>query len=340
MAGETYAAAGVDPERARRAKELLAPLARSTFTPQVMGDVGFFGGLFRLQGYRDPVLVSSTDGVGTKLKLATLMGRYDTVGVDLVNQSVNDVLVAGATPLFFLDYIAMGRLQPERVAELVRGMAEACRAAGCVLIGGETAEMPGVYQGEDVELVGFVVGAVERDEVLDGSSIQEGDALLGLASSGPHTNGYSLIRRVFELDRDPSSLGRWTPELGCALGDALLAPHRAYYPLLVPALPLLKGMAHITGGGLSGNLPRVLPAGLGAQIDRGSWEVLPLFRLIQKAGGVSEEEMFRVFNMGVGMVLVCSPDRVDALRYKLPEAWVLGKVVRQESGPRLYFKGA
>ncbi|MCS7207602.1 MAG: phosphoribosylformylglycinamidine cyclo-ligase [Dehalococcoidia bacterium] len=330
MSDATYKAAGVDRDAATLAKERIRSLARSTFTPGVVGDIGFFGGFFRLEGFRRPILVAHTDGVGTKLKIAALLGRYQGVGQDVVNHCVNDIFTCGARPLFFLDYMAFGRLRPERVEAITQGMVDACRAAGCALIGGETAEMPGVYQGDDFDLVGFIVGAVEEEALLTGQTIRRGDVLLGIPSHGLHTNGYSLVRRLFRIDQDPSVLGRWFPDLGTTLGEALLVPHRPYYPLLVPLLPYAKGMAHITGGGLIENVPRILPPGLGARFHRRAWEVPPLFRLIQQQGPVEEGEMFRVFNMGIGMVVAVAPEAVDAARRAVPEAIPVGEVVEGE----------
>lgn len=326
----TYKDAGVDRDAAALAKERIRIHARTTFTPGVLGDIGFFGGFFRLEGFRNPVLVAHTDGVGTKLKVAALLGRYEGVGQDVVNHCVNDIFTCGARPLFFLDYMAFGRIVPQRVEAVARGMAQACRAAGCALIGGETAEMPGVYQGDDFDLVGFIVGAVEQDALLTGQDICKGDVLLGIPSSGLHTNGYSLVRRIFRIDEEPAVLERHFPDLGVPLGEALLVPHRPYYPLLVPLLPYAKGMAHITGGGLVENVPRILPSGLGARFHMGAWEVPPLFRLIQQVGQIEEREMFRVFNMGIGMVVAVRPDSVDAACRALPEARVIGEVVEGE----------
>ncbi|MBI4199432.1 MAG: phosphoribosylformylglycinamidine cyclo-ligase [Chloroflexi bacterium] len=328
MGSQAYRAAGVDLDAAARVKELFKPYVRSTFTPQVIGDVGLFGGCFRLQGYQDPVLVASTDSVGTKIKLALWLGRFDTIGHDLVNHCVNDVYTTGARPLFFLDYVAVERLVPSQVAALVRGVAEACKAVGCVLLGGETAQLPGIYAKGALDLAGFLVGAAEREALLDPlSTVRGGDVLLGIPSSGLHTNGYSLVRSVYRLDEDPAPLKRYEPELGRTLGEALLEPHRCYYPLLEPAMPLIRGMAHITGGGLPENLARIMPKGLTFRVDKSSWEVPPLFRLIQRQGNVSDGEMERVFNLGVGMVLACAPERAAEVQRLLPEAWVLGEVV-------------
>ena len=338
MTSDHYRAAGVDLNAAAYAKSLIARHARTTHTPQVLSNVGFLGALYHLTGFRDPVLVASTDNVGTKLKVAALAGAFESVGQDVVNQSINDVITCGARPLFFLDYIAMNRLEPERAAALVQGMAQACRAAGCALIGGETAELPGMYAEQGFDLAGFVVGAVERDAIIDGTTIQEGDILIALPSSGLHTNGYSLVRRIFDIDQNPAVLDVHEPHLGATLGQALLTPHLAYWPLLEPVKPNLKGMAHITGGGLPENLPRVLPAGLAAQVDTSSWQVPPLFQLIQERGNVPREEMFRVFNMGVGMVLVSAPEQVSATLSSLKQAWVIGSIMKHQSECRVVFQ--
>lgn len=328
MSSGAYRAAGVDLDAAARVKELFKPHVRSTFGPQVLGDIGFFGGLFHLQGYRDPVLVATTDGVGTKVKLAIWMERFDTLGYDVVNQSVNDILTTGARPLFFLDYIAMETLVPHQVEAIVKSIAGACRQVGCALLGGETAQMRGIYLPGTFDLAGFMVGAAERDALLNPSSVQAGDALIALPSSGLHTNGYSLVRAAFRLEEDPSPLKSYRRELGRTLGEALLEPHRSYWPLLEPVLPLIKTMAHVTGGGLPENLVRAMPKGLTGRIDRGSWEVPAIFRIIQERGEVSYQEMERVFNMGVGMVLVCAPKHAAEVRRLLPEAWVVGEVER------------
>jgi len=332
-ARQTYTAAGVDIDAANRAKELIKRHAQATLRPEVLSDIGFFGSLFELKGYRQPVLVSSVDGVGTKLKIAAALGKYDTVGIDLVNHCVNDILTCGAEPLFFLDYIAMGKLIPERVESIVQGVSTACQAVGCSLIGGETAEMPGIYAGEDYDLVGFIVGVVEKSARLDQPPIKAGDAILGLPSSGLHTNGYSLVRRIFGIK--PSSLNAFYPELGRTLGEELLEPHRCYYPQLKPALKLVKGMAHITGGGLIGNVPRILPLGLTARFNQGLWSIPPIFLLIQQQGNVATSEMYRVFNMGMGMVVLCSPSNVSELRQLIPEAKLIGEIVQQLGKERI-----
>lgn len=327
-AERTYTGAGVDIAAADRAKELIKKHARATLRAGVLSDIGFFGGLFELKGYREPVLVSSTDGVGTKLKISAALEKHNTVGIDLVNHCVNDILTCGAEPLFFLDYIAMGRLIPETVESIVQGMAVACQAVNCALIGGETAEMPGLYTGNDYDLVGFIVGVVEKTERIDGRMIEAGDAILGLSSSGLHTNGYSLVRQIFGVE--PSVLNAFYPELGRTLGEELLEPHRCYYPWLKPALRLVKGLAHITGGGLPGNVPRVLPPGLATRFNKDSWPVPPIFSLIQRQGNVPTSEVYRVFNMGVGMVIFCSPRDVDEISKLIPEARLIGQVVKQK----------
>jgi phosphoribosylformylglycinamidine cyclo-ligase len=333
---DLYTKAGVDIDAAARAKQLISRLAQSTFRPEVLSGVGFFGGLFDFKGYRQPVLVSSVDGVGTKLKIASALDQHDSIGIDIVNHCVNDILTCGAKPLFFLDYIAMGKLVPERVAAIAQGLAQACREVGCALIGGETAEMPGLYGGEDYDLVGFIVGVVEGGDIIKGEKIAVGDSIIGLASSGLHTNGYSLVRKVFGEKR--KALSEYYPELGRTLGEELLEPHRSYYRELKPLLRLVKGIAHITGGGLIDNVPRILPSGLMARFNSQAWAVPPIFRLIQERGDVSREEMYRVFNMGIGMVVVCSPDNVNQLTQALPEARVIGEVVRQKGEARVVIK--
>ena len=335
----TYAVAGVDITTADKAKELIKPLARSTFRPDVLLDIGLFGGLFELKGYKEPVLVSSTDGVGTKLKIASASGRYDTIGIDLVNHCVNDILTCGAEPLFFLDYIAMSKLFPEQVESLVEGIAKACRKAGCALIGGETAEMPGIYTPGNYDLVGFIVGVVERKAVIDSRAIKAGDIILGLPSSGLHTNGYSLVRKVFRVGRSSSPLRVFYPELGRTLGEELLEPHRCYYPLLKPVLPLIKGIAHITGGGIGGNVPRVLPQGLTALFHSGSWATPPIFKLIQQQGNIEQQEMYRVFNMGLGIVVICPPGEAKEIARLIPEAKVVGEVLEQRGEDRVIIEG-
>ena len=315
-----YRDAGVDIRAADAAKTRIKALARATANASVLGEIGAFGGMFAadLTRYREPVLVASTDGVGTKIQVARLAGVHDTVGYDLVAHCVNDILVQGAVPLFFLDYVAVGRLDVDRVEAIVRGVARGCAEHGCPLLGGETAEMPGTYAEDDYDLAGFIVGVVERHKALTGERVREGDHLLALPSSGLHTNGYSLARKALLETRGLQVTDR-PAEIGATLGEALLAPHRSYLAALEPLLErgLLSAMAHITGGGLPGNIPRVLPSGLGARVRIGSWPVPPIFRLIQEAGGVAAEEMLRTFNLGVGMVLVVAPDHLHEVEHSL-----------------------
>ncbi len=320
-----YVEAGVDIAEGRRAVELIKPLAARTHGPQVLGGVGAFSGLFAFPqaSYRDPVLVASTDGVGTKVKLATAAGRYRGIGIDIVNHCVNDILTAGADPLFFLDYFAVGRLRAEHVAEVVAGIAQACRDAGCALLGGETAEMPDIYAADDYDVAGFIVGAVERDHIIDGARVRPGDAILALASSGLHTNGFSLARRVLA----GKDLGAAYPGGAQPLIEALLAPHRAYLAE-VRALREhvdIKGLAHVTGGGVIENLPRALAPDVGAELWRSSWTAPPLFSYLQQEGGIPDAEMWRTFNMGLGMLVVV--EQRAARRAGLPQ---VGRVVAKQ----------
>ncbi len=334
MSKQTYALAGVNIEVADKVKELIARQAKSTLHPEAL-NLGSFGSMFQLRGYDEPVLVSSVDGVGTKLKIASLLNKNDALGVDIVNHCVNDILCCGAKPLFFLDYIAMGKLVPQQVEAIITGIAKACQEVGCSLIGGETAEMPGIYFQGSYDLVGFIVGVVEKNSIIDGGSITAGDIILGLPSSGLHTNGYSLVRRVFGIEDNPSCLHDFYPELGETLGDELLQIHRCYYHWLKPVLPLVKGLAHITGGGFIGNIPRVLPEGFAAHLDKNSWDIPPIFRLIQQRGDIEEPEMYRVFNMGVGMVLICSSQAVTEVTMALPQARIIGEVIKAKREKRV-----
>lgn len=306
--GITYKDAGVDIQAGNEAVEKIKPAVAATWRPGVLGGLGGFGGLFSLdlQKYSDPVLVSGTDGVGTKLRLAFQLDKHDTIGQDAVAMCVNDVLVQGAEPLFFLDYLAVGKLVPERIASIVGGVAEGCRLAGCALIGGETAEMPGFYAEEEYDIAGFAVGAVNRDKLIDGSDIREGDILLGLKSSGLHSNGFSLVRKIFA----EYPLEKVFPELGRPLGEVLITPTRIYVKSVLALLDKMTvpGMVHITGGGLTENIPRVLPSGLGTEIVTSAWQVPPVFELMQKLGNVEDEEMLRTFNMGIGFVLIIHPE--------------------------------
>jgi phosphoribosylformylglycinamidine cyclo-ligase len=331
-----YAAAGVDIEAGNRAVELMKSSVKATYGPEVLAGIGAFGGLYdagRLTSMDAPVLVASTDGVGTKTKIAAALGRFDTIGHDIVNHCVNDILVQGARPLFFLDYVAFNKLDPVRVATIVGGIAAACKAAGAALLGGETAEMPGVYAEDEFDIVGTIVGSVERGRIVDGTGIRPGDAILGLASSGLHTNGFSLARRALAGE----DLATNRPELGKSLGDALLAPHRSYLgdiDRLWTAGITVKGMAHITGGGLIDNPPRILPPNVAARIRLGSWPVPPLFELIAETGRVSTEEMARVFNLGIGMLVFVAADQgAQALDVLRKNAWTVGEAIARRKEP-------
>jgi len=324
-----YAAAGVNIDAGNEAVSRIKKHARSTFNSNVITDLGFFGGLYQLSDDSDKVLVSSVDGVGTKLKLAIALNKHDTVGIDIVNHCINDIFTCGARPLFFMDYLAVNKLSPAQAESIVSGLASACRDSGIVLIGGETAEMPGMYAEGDYDLAGFVLGIVEKDKVINGAGIAAGDVILGLPSSGLHTNGYSLVRKIF--GDDAGSLNKVYSELGGTLGEALLEPHRCYYKAVQPVLSHVKGMAHITGGGLIDNVPRIIPNGLAASFEAGSWPVLPLFELIEKTGDVDRSEMYRVFNMGLGMVLVCAPHDADKIKSAVADALVVGQVVESKN---------
>jgi phosphoribosylformylglycinamidine cyclo-ligase len=342
--GLTYRDAGVDITAGAALVERIKPHAARTRRPGVLAGLGGFGALFELpiERYRRPVLVSGTDGVGTKLRIAQELGRHDTIGIDLVAMCVNDIVVQGAEPLFFLDYYATGRLDVDVAAEVVKGIAQGCELAGCALVGGETAEMPGMYQGEDYDLAGFAVGIVEKDEILDGSAVQAGDVLLGLASSGPHSNGYSLIRRVLELSAADLEQPLGDSD-GVTLGDALLAPTTIYVRALLALLKAqpVHALAHITGGGLTENLPRVLPQGLDGRIDLASWPRPPVFDWLQSTGGISEPEMLRTFNCGIGMVAVLPESSVDAATSELAAAgvaaWPIGRIVNGPGTPTIHY---
>jgi phosphoribosylformylglycinamidine cyclo-ligase len=308
QSAEAYARAGVNLDAADAAKQAMRAAIRTTHGPEVLGAMGGFGGLFALDtsGLREPVLVSSIDGVGTKLKIAFALNRHGSVGADLVNHCINDILVCGARPLFFLDYLALGAMDADQAATVVGGVAAACREAGCALIGGETAAMPGFYAAGEYDLAGCIVGLAERDHLVGGENIRVGDIVVGLPSLGLHTNGYSLARAVF-ADADLNAL---VPELGRSLGDELLQPHRSYLHEVAPLVSdqLVTGMAHITGGGLTDNLPRVVPEGLTVRLDASTWDILPIFRLIQRQGNVAWDEMQRVFNIGLGFLIFCRPE--------------------------------
>ena len=345
--GLTYAQAGVDIDAGNRMVELIKPLVRATARPGADAEIGGFGGLFDLKraGFTDPVLVAATDGVGTKLKIAVETGRHETIGIDLVAMSVNDLVVQGAEPLFFLDYFACGRLEPEVGAAVVAGVAEGCREAGCALIGGETAEMPGLYQPGDYDLAGFAVGAAERNALLPRQDVAAGDVLIGLASSGVHSNGYSLVRRIVEKSRL-----RWRDEApfapGRELGAALITPTRIYVRSCLAALRetgAVKALAHITGGGFPDNIPRVLPKGIGAELDLAQVSALPVFRWLAAVGRVAEAEMLRTFNCGIGMVAVVASadaEAVSAVLVRAGETTIrLGEVVAAENGARVRTRG-
>ena len=330
-----YREAGVDISAADAAKDRIKALARGTFNAAVLSEIGSFGGMFRpdFSRYAEPVLVASTDGVGTKIQVAIAAGVHDTVGYDLVAHCVNDILVQGAVPLFFLDYIALGKMEVATVEAIVRGFSRGCSEFGCPLIGGETAEMPGTYAPHDYDLAGFIVGVVDKSRALTGARVREGDVLLGLPSAGLHTNGYTLARKVL-FETLGHRVDTRLPELGTTVGEALLAPHRGYLAAVEPLLERdkVRALCHITGGGFPGNIPRVLPEGLGARVGADSWAVPPLFRVIQRGGAVSDEEMFRTFNMGIGMVVVAAPEDLHDVEHSLERrgetSFVIGSVVR------------
>ncbi|MGE0394909.1 MAG: phosphoribosylformylglycinamidine cyclo-ligase [Vicinamibacterales bacterium] len=343
-----YKAAGVDIDAGNETVRRIRALARSTFTPGVLSDIGSFGGLFHMgaAGLRDAVLVASADGVGTKLKVAFMAGRHDTVGQDLVNHCVNDILVQGAAPLFFLDYLSTGKLSPDVAASVVDGMAKACRENACALLGGETAEMPGFYADGEYDLAGFIVGAVEREHLVNGRGITPGDVLIGIPSSGLHTNGYSLARRIV-FEQMKLAVDAMVDELGRTVGEALLEPHRSYLPMIQPLLAgqRIKGMAHITGGGITDNLPRVLPHGTAAEVHLGSWDVPALFRWLQAGGQVPPEDMLRTFNMGIGLILVASEANAEVLLEELAarggrHARVIGAIVAGDGDPAVRYTGS
>jgi len=329
-----YRDAGVDIDAAQSAKSRIKRLARQTFSARVLKGIGAFGGFFALGKMpRDAVLVASVDGVGTKLKIAFALNRHNTVGADLVHHCVNDIAVHGAEPLFFLDYLATGKLQPSVVTEVVSGVARACRQVGCALLGGETAEMPGFYADNEYDLAGCILGWVRRAQIVDGSRIRAGDVIVGLPSLGLHTNGFSLARKVL-LEQERMKLSEHVPELGRTLGDELLAPHRCYWPVIRPLLGkrLLRGIVHVTGGGLTDNTPRILPPGCQAEIRLGSWPVPPIFELIARLGNVPQDDMLRTFNMGIGLLLVVAERNLDlvtkALKKQREKYFLVGRIVR------------
>ena len=333
-----YKSSGVDIDAGNETVRRIKRLAQSTFTPGVLSEIGSFGGLFKLDtaAWAEPVLVSSADGVGTKLKVAFMANQHTTIGVDLVNHCVNDILVQGAVPLFFLDYLATGKLSPDVAEQIVQGLARACKDNGCALLGGETAEMPGFYNDGEYDVAGFIVGAVDRARLIDGKTIAPGDVLLGLPSNGLHTNGYSLARQI-AFEEMKLTVDEHVPDLGETIGQALLRPHRTYLPVIKPLLGsgLIKGMAHITGGGITDNLPRVLPQGTAARVNRASWRVPAIFRWLGESGRVPEYDLRRALNMGIGMILVVGKDDVEAVRKGLLNAgeansMVIGEVIAGE----------
>jgi phosphoribosylformylglycinamidine cyclo-ligase len=339
MSGTDYKSAGVDIDAGNETVRRIKSIARGTFTPGVLSEIGSFGGLFTLNGggWADPVLVSSADGVGTKLKVAFLAGVHDTVGRDLVNHCVNDILVQGATPLFFLDYLATGRLSPDVAEQIVIGLAAACRDNGCALLGGETAEMPGFYADGEYDVAGFIVGAVERTRLVDGRSLAPGDVLIGLPSAGLHTNGYSLARRIV-FERLGLTVDSHVAELGESVGAALLRPHRSYLRAMQPLLAagLVKGMAHITGGGITDNLPRILPPATAAEVRRDAWEVPVLFAWLARAGHIPLDDQYRAFNMGLGLIVAVAAADVARATTLLQDAGesptVVGRIVSGTPG--------
>lgn len=329
MTQSSYAQSGVNIDAGHKAVDLMKAAVRATYTPAVLSDTGSFGGLFHaaaLKNLSDPILVASTDGVGTKTKVAAQLKRWDTIGQDLVNHCINDILVQGARPLFFMDYVASDKLIPEQIAAIVQGMAKACKEAGCALLGGETAEMPGVYMAGEVDVAGTIVGVVDRPQLIDGKAIEVGDIILALPSTGLHTNGYSLARRVL-ADLDWETVH---PEIGSSIGDALLAVHRAYLreaEALWAAGLTIRGMAHLTGGGIIDNLPRIFAEGIGAEIDTNAWDVPAIFKLIEHRGEIDPVEMPRVFNMGLGMLFILSPAEAEQAVALLPEMHPVGTII-------------
>jgi len=334
----TYREAGVDVEAGYEAVKLMKNHVKRTFRPEVMTELGGFGGLFSLDKskYEQPVLVSGTDGVGTKLKMAFLMDKHDTVGIDCVAMCVNDIVCSGAEPLFFLDYVAVGKNYPEKVAEIVKGVAEGCVMSGCSLIGGETAEMPGFYPVDEYDLAGFAVGIVDKNKIIDGKSIKAGDKLIGLPSSGIHSNGYSLVRKL--VNPTGKNLDEYVEKLGCKLGEELIKPTKIYVKIILDLLSKyeIKGISHITGGGFIENIPRMIPEGLRINIQKGSWPVLPIFEILKDLGNMADRDIYNTFNMGIGMVLAVDEDKADEITAYLKsigeEAYVIGSVTEGEAG--------
>ena len=331
-----YKDAGVNIDEGNKFVKMIKSFAEKTIKEGVLQGIGGFAALYEIKNYKNPVLVSSTDGVGTKLKIAFMMDKHDTIGIDLVAMCVNDVIVVGAKPLFFLDYFATGKLESEKAIEVIKGITEGCQIAGCSLIGGETAELPGFYKEGEYDLAGFCVGIAEKEEIIDTSSIKEGDVIIGLPSSGMHSNGYSLVRKVF-FEENKFSVDTYVPDLGKTLGEELLTPTKIYVKSVAALKGLnIKGMAHITGGGFIENIPRILEKGLSAKIERGSWEVPVIFNLIRKLGNIEEKEMYRTFNMGIGMVVIVDKEEISFALKRLEEAgekaFVVGEIVKGEDG--------
>ena len=328
MNENVYRQAGVDLAAAQNIKTHIAALAHQTHGPEVIGAVGGFGALYELSRYHNPILVSSTDGIGTKLRIAIMMDNYNGIGIDLVNACINDIIVCGADPLFFLDYLALESISTDIVTSIISGISTACKESGCALIGGETAQMPGIYTEGDFDMAGFVVGVVEKDNLITGSKIADGDMIIGLPSTGLHTNGYSLARHVLNVDNNPDILSTHHKDLGCTIGQALLIPHPSYYKTLQPILNLAKGLVHITGGGLYENIPRILPKGLLARIDSSTWKTPQIFSILQDTGNISDQEMYNVFNMGLGMIIFCNPQDSEEIVSTLPDALIVGEVIQ------------
>lgn len=337
MNDKTYKNAGVDLELAAKVKSSMTPSVLSTHNSQVLNTLGSFGAMFELKGFNQPVIVSSTDGVGTKLKLAVELDSYDTLGEDLVNACVNDIVVCGAKPLFFLDYIAVNKLDDSVVSKLIRGMSKACLDVNCALIGGETAQMPGIYKDKDFDMAGFVVGAVEKKQILNPSNVKEKDIIIGFPSNGLHTNGYSLVRHALSIEKNPEILNKYYDDLGQTLGEALIKPHISYVESVLSVLPYIKSAAHITGGGLIENIPRALPSNLSAKIDLLAWEVPSIFNFIKLEGNISNDEMYKVLNMGLGMVVVCDGKMEDKILSSVVGSVVVGNISKRIGEKQVLF---
>jgi len=331
----TYKKAGVDIDEADKFVKMISPMVKTTFRKEVLTDIGLFAGLFKLdiKKYKEPVLVSGTDGVGTKLKIAFQADKHDTVGIDLVAMCVNDILTVGAEPLFFLDYFAIGKLDAERASQVIKGIVEGCRQAGCALIGGETAEMPGFYKKNEYDLSGFAVGVVNKNEIINGAEIKEGDAVIGVASSGLHSNGFSLVRKVL-FDIRKMKIDQYVSELGCSIAEELLKPTKIYVNAFfaLKGKVKIKGMAHITGGGIPGNLPRIFQKNISAKINKNSWDIPPIFKFIEKIGKIDKKEMYKVFNMGIGYIFIVDKSDVDKTLKTLSKngykSYIIGEILK------------